>query len=194
MAAASIAQVHFAATSDGYEVAVKVLRPGIEEAFQRDIELFYWCAEMLERLLPEFRRLKPYEVVRTFEESVEIEMDLRMEAAAAVELGENFAGDPGFRVPRIDWERTARRVLTLERIRGINIDRREELIAAGHDPDAILANAAAVFFNQVFRDGFFHADQHPGNASSRPTAASARSISASWAGSTATIAITSPTC
>jgi ubiquinone biosynthesis protein len=102
-------------------------------------------------------------VVRTFEESVEIEMDLRMEAAAAVELGENFAGDPGFRVPRIDWERTARRVLTLERVRGINIDRRDELIAAGHDPTAILANAAAAFFNQVFRDGFFHADQHPGN-------------------------------
>jgi ubiquinone biosynthesis protein len=163
VAAASIAQVHFAATSDGHEVAVKVLRPGIEDAFKRDIELFYWCAEMLERLLPEFRRLKPYEVVRTFEESVEIEMDLRMEAAAAVELGGNFAGDPGFRVPHIDWERTARRVLTLERVRGINIDRRDELIAAGHDPDAILGNAAAAFFNQVFRDGFFHADQHPGN-------------------------------
>ena len=168
VAAASIAQVHFAATADGHEVAVKVLRPKIEEAFARDIELFYWCAEMLERLLPEFRRLKPYEVVRTFEESVEIEMDLRMEAAAAVELGENFAGDPGFRVPQIDWERTARRVLTLERIRGINIDRRDELIAAGHDPDAILANAAAAFFNQVFRDGFFHADQHPGNCFIEP--------------------------
>jgi ubiquinone biosynthesis protein len=164
VAAASIAQVHFAATTDGHEVAVKVLRPGIEEAFARDLDLFYWCAEILERFLPEFRRLKPYEVVRTFEESVWIEMDLRMEAAAAVELGENFVGDPTFRVPRIDWERTAKRVLTLERIRGINIDRREELIAAGHDPDRILAHAAAVFFNQVFRDGFFHADQHPGNA------------------------------
>jgi ubiquinone biosynthesis protein len=168
VAAASIAQVHFAATTEGHEVAIKVLRPGIEEAFARDLELFYWCAVMLERLLPEVRRLKPYEVVRTFEESVEIEMDLRMEAAAAVELGENFAGDPVFRVPRIDWERTARRVLTLERIHGINIDRREELIAAGHDPDRILANAAAVFFNQVFRDGFFHADQHPGNCFIEP--------------------------
>jgi ubiquinone biosynthesis protein len=95
-------------------------------------------------------------------------MDLRMEAAAAVELGENFAGDPVFRVPEIDWLRTARRVLTLERIRGINIDRRDELIAAGHDPDTVLANAAAVFFNQVFRDGFFHADQHPGNCFIEP--------------------------
>jgi ubiquinone biosynthesis protein len=163
IAAASIAQVHFAATADGREVAVKVLRPGIEEAFARDLDLFYWCAEVLERFLPEFRRLKPYEAVRTFEETVWIEMDLRMEAAAAVELGENFLGDPTFRVPRVDWERTAKRVLTLERIRGINIDRREELIAAGHEPDRILANAAALFFNQVFRDGFFHADQHPGN-------------------------------
>ena len=164
VAAASIAQVHFAATTEGHEVAIKVLRPGVEEAFARDLELFYWCAEVLERFLPEFRRLKPYEVVKTFEESVWIEMDLRMEAAAAVELGENFMGDPTFRVPRIDWERTAKRVLTLERIRGIGIDRRDELIAAGHDPDQILAHAAAVFFNQVFRDGFFHADQHPGNA------------------------------
>ncbi|MCW5773501.1 MAG: 2-polyprenylphenol 6-hydroxylase [Rhodospirillaceae bacterium] len=163
VAAASIAQVHFAATSDGQDVAVKVLRPGIEDAFARDLDLFYWCASMLERLLPEFRRLKPYEVVRTFAESVALEMDLRMEAAAAVELGENFEGDATFRVPRIDWERTARRVLTLERVRGINIDRRDQLSAAGHDPDTILAHAAAAFFNQVFRDGFFHADQHPGN-------------------------------
>jgi ubiquinone biosynthesis protein len=163
VAAASIAQVHFAATAEGREVAVKVLRPGIEDAFARDLDLFYWCAAMLERLLPELRRLKPYEIVRTFAESVALEMDLRMEAAAAVELGENFADDPTFRVPEIDWERTARRVLTLERVHGINIDRREALIAAGHDPDRILANAAAVFFNQVFRDGFFHADQHPGN-------------------------------
>jgi len=163
IAAASIAQVHFAATADGHEVAVKVLRPGIEDALARDIDLFYWCAAMLERLVPELRRLKPYEVVRTFADSVALEMDLRMEASAAVELGQNFEGDPTFRVPRIDWERTARRVLTLERIRGINIDRREDLIAAGHDPDVILSHAAAAFFNQVFRDGFFHADQHPGN-------------------------------
>jgi ubiquinone biosynthesis protein len=163
VAAASIAQVHFAVTAAGEEVAVKVLRPGIEAAFARDFDLFYWLAEIADRLRPDLRRLRPVEVVRTFAESVQLEMDLRMEAAAAAELGENFADDPSFRVPRIDWERTARRVLTLERIRGINIDRRDELVAAGHDPDRILAAAAAVFFNQVFRDGFFHADQHPGN-------------------------------
>jgi ubiquinone biosynthesis protein len=163
IAAASIAQVHLALTPDGAEVAVKVLRPDIEQAFARDLDLLYWIAETLFRLRPDLRRLRPVDVVRTFAESVQLEMDLRMEAAAAAELGENFAGDATFRVPRIDWERTAQRVLTLERITGIKIDDRESLLAAGHDPDVILANSAAVFFNQVFRDGFFHADQHPGN-------------------------------
>jgi ubiquinone biosynthesis protein len=91
-------------------------------------------------------------------------MDLRMEAAAASELGQNFAGDPTFRVPRVDWRRTAQRVLTTERVTGIPVDRREELMAAGHDVRLILKNAAEVFFKQAFRDGFFHADQHPGNA------------------------------
>jgi ubiquinone biosynthesis protein len=164
VAAASIAQVHFAVTSEGDAVAVKVLRPDIEAAFARDLDLLYWIARIVYRLRPDFRRLKPVEVVRTFAESVQLEMDFRMEAAAASELGENFAGDPTFRVPRVDWRRTGRRVLTLERIHGIPVDERAALIEAGHDPTQILAHAAAAFFNQVFRDGFFHADQHPGNA------------------------------
>ncbi len=164
VAAASIAQVHLARTSDGQDVAIKILRPGIEAAFARDFDLLYWLAELLHRLRPDLRRLKPVDIVQTFADSVKIEMDLRMEAAAAAELGANFADDPTFRVPRIDWERTAQRVLTLERISGIKIDEREQLRAAGHDLDRLLANSAAIFFNQVFRDGFFHADQHPGNA------------------------------
>ncbi len=164
VAAASIAQVHFAVTTEGDEVAVKVLRPKIEAAFARDLDLFYWIAGIVHRLRPDFRRLKPVEVVRTFAESVQLEMDFRMEAAAASELGENFAGDPTFRVPRVDWQRTGRRVLTLERIHGIPVDEHDALVAAGHDPTEILSHAAASFFNQVFRDGFFHADQHPGNA------------------------------
>lgn len=164
VAAASIAQVHFAVTSDGREVAVKVLRPDIELAFKQDLDLLYWIAEFVHRTRPHLRRLRPVDVVRTFAESVEMEMDFRMEASAASELAENFEGDTTFRVPEIDWDRTTRRVLTLERIRGIPVDEREQIIAAGHDPTEILANAAAVFFNQVFRDGFFHADQHPGNA------------------------------
>jgi ubiquinone biosynthesis protein len=101
--------------------------------------------------------------VRTLADSVQIEMDLRFEAAAASELAENFAGDPTFRVPQVDWLRTGRTVLTTERIIGIRVDDREALLAAGHAVPELLRNSAAIFFNQVFRDGFFHADQHPGN-------------------------------
>src|SRR5205814_10118117 len=102
VAAASIAQVHFAVTTEGRGVAVKVLRPGIARAFARDLDLFLWLARLTERTQPALRRLKPVEVVETLAQSVRLEMDLRFEAAAASELAENFAGDPGFRVPRID--------------------------------------------------------------------------------------------
>lgn len=163
VAAASIAQVHFAVTSDGAPVAVKVLRPHIEAAFARDLELFYWLAELVKRARPGFRRLRPTDVVETLAQTVETEMDLRLEAAAASELAENFASDATFSVPKIDWARTGRRVLTSERIAGIRIDHREALIKAGHDPDVILSRAANIIFTQVFRDGFFHADVHPGN-------------------------------
>ena len=163
VAAASIAQVHFAQTLEGRDVAVKVLRPGIVEAFSRDLDLFLWLARLSERLQPLLRRLKPAEVVEMLAEVVRFEMDLRFEAAAASELAENFAGDPDFRVPRVDWRRTGRRVLTLERISGVRIDDRAALIAAGHRIDDLVVKAAGAFFNQVFRDGFFHADLHPGN-------------------------------
>ncbi|MHA1113542.1 MAG: 2-polyprenylphenol 6-hydroxylase [Alphaproteobacteria bacterium] len=174
VAAASIAQVHFARIEvgpDGSEedapagelVAVKVLRPGIEAAFARDLDLFHWLAELAERTRPDLRRLRPVAVVETLAESVRMEMDLRLEAAAASELRANFAGDPSLRVPRVDWRRTARGVLTLERVEGIPIDEREALTAAGHDIPRLLSNAAALFFRQAFRDGFFHADMHPGN-------------------------------
>ncbi|HXQ50230.1 MAG TPA: 2-polyprenylphenol 6-hydroxylase [Stellaceae bacterium] len=163
VAAASIAQVHLAVTSEGDEVAVKVLRPGIAAAFDRDIALFLWLATLSERLEPRLRRLKPREVVLTLAQSVRLEMDLRFEAAAASELADNFRGDSGFRVPKVYWQRTSHQVLTLERVGGIRVDDRAALAAAGHDPRAILAKAASAFFNQVFRDGFFHADLHPGN-------------------------------
>ena len=163
VAAASIAQVHFAGTGEGREVAVKVLRPGIERAFARDLDLFYWLAETIERTQPSFRRRKPVDVVRTLAKIVEIEMDLGLEAAAASELAENFTGDETFRVPEVDWRRTAKRVLTLARIDGIPIDERDALIENGHDPGAVLEKASCAMFNQIFRDGFFHADLHPGN-------------------------------
>ncbi len=163
VAAASIAQVHRAVTGDGTDVAVKVLRPGIEAAFERDLDLILWLAELAERHRPELRRLKPVEVVRTLAESVEIEMDLRFEAAAADELRANFTDRADFRVPTVDWARTARRVLTTGWVAGTRINEREALIAAGHDLEAIVASMAKVLFLQVFRDGFFHADMHPGN-------------------------------
>jgi len=163
IAAASIAQVHFAVTTEGEEVAVKVLRPGIARAFARDLDMFRWLAQLIERTTPAWRRLKPIEVVETLAQSIALEMDLRFEAAAASELAENFAGDPTFRVPRVDWPRTGHTVLTTERVAGIRVDDRAALIAAGHSIPDLLRNAAGAFFNQVFRDGFFHADQHPGN-------------------------------
>ena len=163
VAAASIAQVHRAVTTEGEAVAVKVLRPDIEAAFGRDLELLRWLAEIFERSMPALRRLKPVEVVETFAESVAIEMDLRLEAAAAQELRDNFAGAEGFAVPEVDWQRTGRRVLTTSWIDGIAINDRARLEADGHDLPAIVARMASVFFLQVFRDGFFHADLHPGN-------------------------------
>ena len=165
VAAASIAQVHYAVTREGSDVAVKVLRPGIEAAFARDLALFEWLAALAEKKRPELRRLKPMEVVAFFRQMVSLELDLRLEAAAASEFADSLADDPRVRIPKVDWQRTSRRVLTLERIEGIPIDEREALVAHGHDPAAIIAHAAESFFNQVFRNGFFHADMHPGNLS-----------------------------
>ncbi len=163
VAAASIAQVHFAVTTDGNEVAVKVLRPGIEMAFARDLELLRWLAETVERRAPRLRRLRPVDVIDTLAQSVAEEMDLRLEAAAGAELRANFGNDPTFRIPAMDWTRTGRRVLTVERISGLPIDETEAITDAGHDTATLVANMARAFFLQVFRDGFFHADLHPGN-------------------------------
>jgi ubiquinone biosynthesis protein len=121
-------------------------------------------AELVERTQPRFRRLRPVESVKAFADVVRVEMDLRMEAAAAQELGENFRDDPSYRTPEIDWDRTAQRVMTQERVDGIPIGDRDAIVAAGHDPDAVMKKCAEAFFYQVFRDGFFHADMHGGNA------------------------------
>jgi len=163
IAAASIAQVHKAITSDGKTVAVKILRPHIAAAFARDMDLFYWLAEIIGQRAA-WRRLKPLEVVKTFKESVFFELDLRFEAAAATELAENIkAYEIGFRVPAVEWNLTSRRVLTTEWIDGIPIHDIAAIKASHFDPDMILAKAAQSLFSQVFKDGFFHADLHPGN-------------------------------
>ena len=163
VAAASIAQVHFAVTADGHDVAVKILRPNIERAFHRDLEMLARLAGWADAWFPSVRRLRLIEVVETLAQSVELEMDLRFEAAAAAEMAENFDGDESFRIPAVDWTRTAKRVLTLERVYGLSVDEREAMLAQGLDITEVLRKAAQAFFTMVFRDGFFHADLHPGN-------------------------------
>jgi len=167
VAAASIAQVHAADVirSDGSaaRVAVKVIRPGVRKAFFRDLESFFLAARLQERWIPSSRRLRPIEVTETLAQTTRIEMDLRLEAAALSEIGENTRDDPGFRVPYVDWERTGRDVLTMEWIDGIKMSDVEALRAAGHDLPLIATNLVQSFLRHTLRDGFFHADMHPGN-------------------------------
>ena len=140
-----------------------MLRPGIEQRFQNDLDSYFFAARMIERFHPPSRRLRPIAVVDTLAKSVAIEMDLRMEAAALSEMAENTKNDEGFRVPEVDWTRSARRVLTLEWIDGIPISDRDALAAAGHDVKALGARLMQTFLRHAMRDGFFHADMHPGN-------------------------------
>jgi ubiquinone biosynthesis protein len=167
VAAASIAQVHKAKvrTKDGAlkDVAVKVLRPGIEHRFKKDLDSYFFAARMIERFHAPSRRLRPVAVVDTLAKSVAIEMDLRMEAAAIAEMGDNIAGDAGFRVPVVDWQRSARRVLTLEWIDGTPMGDLKALKAKGHDLKALGATLMQSFLRHAMRDGFFHADMHQGN-------------------------------
>jgi ubiquinone biosynthesis protein len=163
VAAASIAQVHSAETRDGKRVAVKVLRPGIEEEFVRDIETLAYAAHLAERLSSESRRLRLTALMHTLAESTALELDLRMEAAAASELAERMAGDDKFRVPAVDWNRTSGRVLTTEWIDGVPLRDIEALKAAGHDPKQVALVLMRTFLTQSLREGFFHADMHPGN-------------------------------
>jgi ubiquinone biosynthesis protein len=162
VAAASIAQVH-RAEADGQTVAVKVLRPGIERRFKSDLDTLYFAARTAERHSAEARRLRMIEVVDTLARSVTIEMDLRLEAAAIAEMRDNVKDDPDFRVPTLDWERTARGVLTLEWIGGTALSDRKALEARGLDLPALGRALMQTFLRHALRDGFFHADMHPGN-------------------------------
>ncbi|MCQ8783002.1 2-polyprenylphenol 6-hydroxylase [Mangrovibrevibacter kandeliae] len=164
--AASIAQVHRAvvATPDGPRtVAVKVIRPGIRARFRRDLRVFYFAAHTAERLVVGLRRLRPVAIVDTLAQSTKIEMDLRLEAAAFSEMAENTAEDPDFRVPGVDWERTGRDVLTMDWVEGIKLNNVPAVAAAGHDLPKLGITVVQSFLRHSMRDGFFHADMHPGN-------------------------------
>ena len=168
VAAASIAQVHRATLFDGREVAVKLLRPDIHKHMQADTALFYSLAQILEWLAPALRRLHLVTAVKQFGQLSEMELDLRLEAAAAGRLADNMRDDEGIYVPWVDLENSTSQMLIIEWVDGIRIDDIAGLGKAGHNIEKITEYAARSFFNQVFRDGYFHADMHPGNIFVRP--------------------------
>lgn len=163
VAAASIAQVHFAQLHDGRLVAIKILRPNIRSKLERDIRFFRTMARLIEAVAPRMARLKLSHAVDQFAHYADVELDLRLEAAAASRLKDNHKGDSGIYVPSVEWNYTTEHVMVIERVDGIRIDDRAQLLAKGHVIDDLTKKAATAFFNQVFRDGFFHADMHPGN-------------------------------
>ena len=166
--AASIAQVHRAVTTEGRQVAVKVLRPGIEEEFTRAIETYEWAAAHVEAYGGEAARLRPRLVVAHFRQWTQRELDLQREAASASELKENMVAEPGYHVPEIDWRRTARRVLTLDWLDGVKLNDRDALVAEGQDCKELAAILVRAFLRQAVVDGFFHADLHHGNLFALP--------------------------
>lgn len=164
VAAASLAQVHKAHLADtGEAVAVKILRPGIEKAFRRDIDAFYFAARTIEVLSPSSRRLRPMDVITHFEGVVMGELDLRLESSAAAEFAANTKGDLGFTVPQVRWHLSGRRVMTLDWAEGIGIGDNAALDAAGHDRRALADRVLGLFLNHALRDGYFHGDMHQGN-------------------------------
>jgi len=164
VAAASLAQVHKAHLAEtGDAVAVKVLRPGIERAFRRDIDAFYFAARTIELLSPSSRRLRPMDVITHFEGVVMGELDLRLESSAASEFAANTQNDTGFDVPKIRWHMSGRRVMTMDWVEGTNIGDNSALDAAGHNRRDLAARVLQLFLNHALRDGFFHGDMHQGN-------------------------------
>lgn len=163
LASASIAQVHAARLYDGSEVVVKVVRPGIGKTIDRDVQLLYTIARMAQRYSREARRLRPVEVVEEYERTIHDELDLMREAANCTQLRRNFENSPMLIVPQIYWDYTRSNVMVQERIYGIPVDRVDELKRAGIDLKRLGEWGVEIFFTQVFRDNFFHADMHPGN-------------------------------
>lgn len=167
VASASIAQVHFAVLHDGREVAVKVLRPGMHQIIEKDLRLMKVLASLVERLAADGRRLKPRQVVAEFDNYLHDELDLIREASNCSQLRRNFSVESGraqmLIVPEVMWDYCATTVFTMERMRGIPISQVDQLRAAGVDLPNLARTGVEIFFSQVFADGFFHADMHPGN-------------------------------
>jgi len=163
LAAASIAQVHAAQLRDGTDVVVKVLRPGMREVIQRDLEVLYALARLAERYWSESRRLRPVEVVGEYEKTILDELDLMREAANASQLKRNFAGSDLLYVPEVYWDYCRINVMVVERIHGVPISDLERLRSVGTNIPLLAENGVRIFFTQVFRHNFFHADMHPGN-------------------------------
>jgi len=168
VASASVAQVHFAVLPDGREVAVKILRPGITNIIAHDIALLKVAADLIEWLWADGRRLKPREVITEFEKHLEDELDLMREAANGSLLRRNFANSPLLLVPEMYWDYCSTEVMVMERMYGIPISQVDELRNAKVDIPKLARNGVEVFYTQVFRDGFFHADMHPGNVQVAP--------------------------
>lgn len=163
VASASIAQVHHATTLDGRDVAVKVLRPNVAEVVETDIHLLFTLANQIEAHIPEWERFRVRRVVEEFATSIRNEINFQVEGSRAQKFRENFKQDPELHVPTVIWELTTTRVLTMEWIDGIPIDELTRTTHPGIEPAKVAKNLIVSFFKQVFRDGFFHADQHPGN-------------------------------
>ena len=163
VANASVAQVHTAILKSGETVAIKILKPNIKEKLFKDFIFFYWVSKCLEIAIPSIKRLKLSKNVEVLSEVSLNELDLTLEASAAEELSENFKDNPNYKVPKIYWEFTSKNILVLEYIQGIRIDDINALKKANHNIKKITEIGTEVFFLQVFRDGFFHGDMHPGN-------------------------------
>ncbi|HCK75797.1 MAG TPA: ubiquinone biosynthesis regulatory protein kinase UbiB [Gammaproteobacteria bacterium] len=163
LASASVAQVHAATLKDGTEVVVKVLRPGIEAVIGQDLGLLYQLARLADRHWPDSRRLRPLEVVADYDKTIHDELDMMREGANASQLRSNFPGSEIIYVPQVYWEHCRREVLVMERIDGIPIRDVGAIKKAGVDLRKLAHNGVEIFFTQAFRDGFFHADMHPGN-------------------------------
>ena len=163
LAAASIAQVHSAQLQDGTEVIVKLLRPGVRALIERDIRVLYALADMADRYWPEAKRLRPVEVVKEYEKTIIDELDLMREGANTAQLKRNFADSDLLYVPEVYWDYCRPQALVQERIHGIPISDMAALKAAGTNIKTLAENGVFIFFTQVFRHNFFHADMHPGN-------------------------------